>query len=61
LGPVPAPIVKVANRYYWQILVKSQRIGATKALIRGLFRGENRFRATGAIRISLDVDPYSMV
>jgi len=57
LGPAPAPIEKLRNRYRWQILLKGQK-GPH------LFKLANQARSLnprGRVRLLVDVDPYNML
>ncbi len=60
LGPVESPIQKINNRYYWQILIKSGEIGKAKSYLRDLFFNRT-WRAKAGTRISIDVDPMTML
>ena len=57
LGPSPCPISKMSNRYRFQMLIKSESPsvihGFSKKLISLITKD------SGAVRISLDVDPYN--
>ncbi|MBU3914439.1 primosomal protein N' [bacterium] len=61
LGPAESPIQKVNNRYFWQILLKSSQIGHLKKLLRYLFWIQSEWKPKGSTRVSIDVDPYSMI
>ncbi len=57
LGPAPAPIEKLRNRYRWQILLKGKK-GPH------LFKLANQARSLnprGSVRLVVDVDPYNML
>ncbi|HWO42138.1 MAG TPA: primosomal protein N', partial [Candidatus Eisenbacteria bacterium] len=58
LGPAPAPIYKLRNRYRWQILLKGDRVSALQQLALAA-------RATApdsrSVRLQIDVDPYNML
>jgi len=57
LGPAPAPIEKLRNRYRWQILLKGKK-GPH------LFKLANQARSLnprGKVRLLVDVDPYNML
>ncbi len=57
LGPAPAPIERIKQRYRWQILVKAQeRSDLRAALLPALSN-----RALDGIRVSVDIDPVSML
>jgi len=58
LGPAPAPIHRLRNRYRWQLLLKGKQIPS-------LLEFANQARAllprSRSIRLHVDVDPYSML
>jgi primosomal protein N' (replication factor Y) len=58
LGPAPAPIAKLRNRYRWQLLVKGKQISS-------LMEFANHARAllprSRNLRLHIDVDPYNML
>ena len=61
LGPAPAPIVKVKNRFRWRILIKARTSALGGAL---LDRVEERVKDMGEmknIRLDVDVDPMNMM
>ena len=58
LGPAPAPIARLRNRYRWQLLLKGKSRPALLALARRAVALAPRGRAT---RIHVDVDPYNML
>jgi primosomal protein N' (replication factor Y) len=59
LGPAPAPIEKVRGRYRWLFLVRGDQRKTLKAY---LWRHVALFeKAPPAVRVSIDVDPYSMM
>lgn len=55
LGPVPAPIAKIANRHRFQLLLLAPSRAGLQRVLRHLELG--RVRVTG-VRLALDVDPY---
>jgi len=57
LGPAPAPIEKLRNRYRWQILLKGNR---SPALL-DLARTADALCPRGDVRLHVDVDPYNML
>ena len=61
LGPVESPIQKVNNRYYWQILIKSNRMGLVKKILYRMLWGKKQWKPKGKTRISVDIDPFVMV
>jgi primosomal protein N' (replication factor Y) (superfamily II helicase) len=58
LGPAPAPIPRLQNRYRWQILLKAKRISALHQL--AVYARESVPRAQ-TVRLHIDVDPHSML
>lgn len=61
LGPAPANILRVANRYRWQILLKlpANLTGQMSALTLPI--AELRSRCPASVRLSVDVDPLSLL
>lgn len=60
-GPIEAPLQKINNRYYWQILIKSSDPNLAKKWLRNLFFDRNDWRSRSGVRVSVDVDPMSML
>jgi primosomal protein N' (replication factor Y) len=58
LGPAPAPIEKLRNRYRWQLLLKGKKVSALLEFAQSARRA---FTRSGATRLHVDVDPYSML
>jgi primosomal protein N' (replication factor Y) len=58
LGPAPAPLLKLRNRYRWQMLLK----GSRSAALLDLAAKARAFMPRGAAnRLHIDVDPYTML
>ncbi len=57
LGPAPAPIEKLRNRYRWQILLKGNK-GPHLFKLAHYARSLN---TGGGVRLHVDVDPYNML
>ncbi len=53
LGPAPAPILRVANRYRWQILIKTAQ---DSSMILPKFSDFN----SGSVYITIDIDPLHL-
>ena len=53
LGPAPAPILRVANRYRWQILIKTSQ---DSSIILPKFSEFN----SGSVYITIDIDPLHL-
>ncbi|HEU4341549.1 MAG TPA: primosomal protein N' [Candidatus Binatia bacterium] len=58
LGPAPAPIRKLRNRYRWQLLLKGDPISALLDLAQHARAHLPRSHST---RLQIDVDPYNML
>jgi primosomal protein N' (replication factor Y) len=58
LGPAPAPIVKIRNRYRFHLQARSPVPGALQALAREV---PNRLPPPRGIELAIDVDPTSML
>jgi primosomal protein N' (replication factor Y) len=58
LGPAPAPIEKLRNRYRWQLLLK----GKQSAVLLDFARQARELAPKSrGVRLHIDVDPYSML
>lgn len=57
LGPAPAPIEKLRNRYRWQILLKGKKAVPLLELAKTAYEMHPR----GNVRLHIDVDPYNML
>ena len=58
LGPAPAPIEKLRNRYRWQLLLKGKQISPLLEFVR---HAREMLPRSRSIRLHIDVDPYSML
>jgi primosomal protein N' (replication factor Y) len=58
LGPAPAPIEKLRNRYRWQLLLKGKQSSALLELAKQAREALPRSRS---VRLHIDVDPYNML
>ncbi len=61
LGPAPAPIERIKQRYRWQVMVKSQsRTAMREALLKA--RAEIApFAEHCGVRVAIDIDPVNML
>ncbi len=60
LGPAPAPIDRLRDRYRWQILLKGQQTAVLHERCREILAGQAGL-VRGDVRIALDIDPESMM
>jgi primosomal protein N' (replication factor Y) (superfamily II helicase) len=58
LGPAPAPIQKLRNRYRWQLLLKGKQSAPLLELAK---QAREFFPRSRAVRLHIDVDPYNML
>jgi primosomal protein N' (replication factor Y) (superfamily II helicase) len=58
LGPAPAPIPKLRNRYRWQILLKG---GKGSPLLELARQARDIFPRSHTMRLHVDVDPHNML
>lgn len=58
LGPAPAPIQKLRNRYRWQILLKGKQ---SSHLLQLAKRARELLPRSPIVRLHIDVDPYNML
>jgi primosomal protein N' (replication factor Y) (superfamily II helicase) len=57
LGPAPAPIERIKQRYRWQVLVKSRERGELRAALAAV----GGYQARDHVRVIIDVDPVNMM
>ncbi len=60
LGPAPSPIDRIRDRYRWQVLLKGQEASTLHKICSNLIEHSSTL-SRGDIRISIDVDPESMM
>ncbi len=60
LGPTPAPLYRCEGRYRWQLSVRAPDHRAVQAVLREAEKAV-REEARGNLRVSLDVDPQTLV
>jgi primosomal protein N' (replication factor Y) len=58
LGPAPAPIERLRNRFRWQLLLKGKQ---SSALLDFARQARTLAPKTRSVRLHIDVDPYSML
>jgi primosomal protein N' (replication factor Y) len=58
MGPIEAPLSRIANRHRWQILIKSRGIYALHHFLRELIFDNRAAPIRRDIRMSVDVDPF---
>ncbi|MGH7817354.1 MAG: hypothetical protein ACREOR_08190 [Candidatus Binatia bacterium] len=58
LGPAPAPLEKLRNRFRWQLLLKGKQ---SRALLDFARQARELVPRARTVRLHIDVDPYSML
>jgi primosomal protein N' (replication factor Y) len=58
LGPAPAPIQKLRNRYRWQFLLKGRKSSSLLELAK---QARDTLPRSRTLRLHVDVDPYNML
>ena len=59
LGPSPAPLFKIKNRYRFQILIKGENHKVLSSFLKTFF--EKNKRQSSSVQIKVDRDPFSML
>lgn len=60
LGPAPAPMEKVRNRYRWQLLIKARGSKDLSRYLAAVHARLREFEARG-LKVAVDVDPIAML
>jgi len=61
LGPMEAPLGRIAERYRYHLLVKSPGIRPLRELIHGVLFEQNRWLTDRRIKLTVDMDPFFMM
>jgi primosomal protein N' (replication factor Y) (superfamily II helicase) len=61
LGPIEAPLSRIAKQYRWQILIKSPGADALHSFVRKLIFGEGLGASNRQVSLAVDVDPFFML
>ncbi len=61
LGPIEAPISRMANRFRWQMIVKSEGIDLLHRFVRTLIFENGLHLSGNPVKVSIDVDPFFMM
>ena len=61
LGPAPAPLTRLRDRYRWQVLLKGERVEALHEFVRRLEGDISALGKGERVKISVDVDPEYMM
>jgi primosomal protein N' (replication factor Y) len=61
LGPLEAPLPRIAEQYRWQLLLKSPQVKALHSLARELLMGADAVPKRHGITVAVDVDPLFLM
>jgi len=61
LGPTPAPLTRLRNKYRWQLLLKGSEVKNLHFLGASLLKNRSVFSKRGTVKISIDVDPENLL
>ncbi len=61
MGPIEAPLARIARQYRWQLLVKGFRVGLLHGFVCDLLFGPKAVPKKQGVAISLDVDPVFLM
>jgi primosomal protein N' (replication factor Y) len=61
LGPIEAPLTKIANRYRWQLLLKGRSTQLLHRFVRALLFDQSSPPKSRRVKVSIDVDPFFMM
>jgi len=61
LGPIPAPLARIAREHRWQILIKGKRVGTLHRFIRQLMQDRGELFNQRKVKVQIDVDPFFMM
>jgi primosomal protein N' (replication factor Y) len=58
LGPAPAPILKIRNKYRWHLVIKIKEISQIQKFLKETFRVPY---AKGGVFVSIETDPMNLL
>jgi len=61
LGPIEAPLSRIAGRFRWQIILKSANVTLLHQFARRLVFENNLHLSAGGVKVGIDVDPFFMM
>ncbi len=61
MGPIEAPLARIANHHRWQLLVSSPDTATLHRFVHELVLGDRAMPVDRQIRMSVDVDPFFMM
>ncbi len=61
LGPIEAPLPRIADQYRWQVLIKGPQVGPLHQFVRRLLFGPDAGPLKADITVGVDVDPVFLM
>ncbi len=61
LGPAPAPIERIKQRYRWQVMIKSRELKPMRAAIAAMRAELGPSADRDDIYLAIDIDPVRML
>ncbi|BBO85376.1 primosomal protein N' [Desulfosarcina ovata subsp. sediminis] len=61
MGPIEAPLARIANQHRWQLLIKSPDTARLHRFVNQLMLGPNALPTRRDVRVTIDVDPFSLM
>jgi primosomal protein N' (replication factor Y) len=61
LGPVEAPLHRIAREYRWQLLLKSRRVNFLHRFVRQLLFENQKIFHNRMVKVAVDVDPFFLM
>lgn len=61
LGPIEAPLQRIADQFRWQLLIKSSQVGPLHHFVRRLLFGPQAVAGKSDVSVSVDVDPVFLM
>ena len=61
MGPIEAPLHRIANQYRWQMLVKGPGVGPLHRFVRELLSHAKAQTGRGDLTVAVDVDPIFLM
>jgi primosomal protein N' (replication factor Y) len=61
MGPIEAPLARIANQHRWQLLASSPDTAALHRFVHELVLGDRAIPVDRQVRVSVDVDPFYMM
>lgn len=61
MGPIEAPIARIAGQFRWQIIIKSADTGRLHRFVRQLTLGMGSASGNRHVRVVVDVDPFFLM